>query len=207
VWHPRSGSRTRKAILRCDDDSHVRPVDGLSSTRKPATTLGSRPLSGPAIPPTAHAPTTRTKLEDVGVQRVRVAGSPPLVQPGDLSEAPHAVEHARTPTVGEGAWPVTRRHGKRRHRREPGHRPGGGCAALVEGEIPRCSARPPALCSYVPQGSSAPPAAHERLRGTPSSCRRAGGVPEAFCDHHQIRPAWTATRGRADRVLLGHPGR
>jgi hypothetical protein len=43
------------------------------------------------------------------------------------------------------------------------------------------------LCSYVPQGSSAPSAAHQRLRGTPSSCRRAGGVPEAFCDHHHIR--------------------
>jgi hypothetical protein len=53
--------------------------------------------------------------------------------------------------------------------------------------IPRCSARPPALCSYVPQVSSAPPAAHQRWRATPSACRRAGGAPEASCDHHQIR--------------------
>jgi hypothetical protein len=55
------------------------------------------------------------------------------------------------------------------------------------GEIPRCSARPPALCSYLPQVSSVSSAAHQRLRGTPSACRRAGGVPEAFCDRHQIR--------------------
>jgi hypothetical protein len=74
------------------------------------------------------------------------------------------VEHARSLTVEQVAWPVTRRQAMWRHRREPGHRPRGGCAALVEGEFHDVRQRPPALCSYVPQVSSA---AYQQLKGTP----------------------------------------
>jgi hypothetical protein len=92
------------------------------------------------------------------------------------------------PYSGQGAWPVTRRHG---NRKQTDVNPVTGHVAVAQpswrGEIPRRSARPPALCSYVPPVSSAPSAAHQQLRTTPSACRRGRWRARGLPDYHQLR--------------------
>jgi hypothetical protein len=105
--------------------AHPRPTAARATSRHPQQTDPGDPSAD----------------EGIGRDALTAGG---VLGPGECasSAAGHAdtprnprkpVEHAPTTTVEKGAWPVTHRHGHRSHRREPGHRPRGGCAALVEG--------------------------------------------------------------------------
>ena len=75
---------------------------------------------------------------------------------------------------------MTRRQGNRRHQREPGHRPRGGCAALVEGNSTTFG-KTASLMQLPASGQLRAVCCPPAVKGaTPSSCRRAGGVPETL---------------------------
>lgn len=80
----------------------------------------------------------------------------------------------------------------------------------MEGEIPRCSARPPALCSCVIQ--LCPRAAPDRQlphpRGILAYCKQGRWPARSLSVVITTGPAaWTAKKCHRNRMLLSHPGK